>query len=150
MSCVVRHLSVVWTTPQIVLLCRRWRRWKQFAQYMAWIIINSFKQPLIAFFGLPPASFRELSPLTPTGSSVSGSRWEQSPRPHHTPPKQKSCLRHWITDCSTRVKTVTVDWSEGSWSESERHDRTHGRVFTAMVRARLRFRFRFRFRGGWM
>jgi len=51
MPCVVRHLSVVWTTPQIVglLLCRHWRGWKQFAQYMVWIIINSFKQPLIAF-----------------------------------------------------------------------------------------------------
>jgi len=49
MTCVVTHLSVVWTTPQIVLLCRHWRGWKQFAQDMAWIIINSFQQSLIVF-----------------------------------------------------------------------------------------------------
>jgi len=42
-----------WTTPQILLLCRHCRRWKQFAQYMALIIINSFTQPLIAFLHQP-------------------------------------------------------------------------------------------------
>ena len=49
MSCVIEHLSVMWTMPQTVLLCRHWWWWEQSAQDVAWIVVDSCKQPLITF-----------------------------------------------------------------------------------------------------
>ena len=44
MSCVIGHLSVMWTTPQTVLLCRHRRGREQSAQDVAWIVVDSCKQ----------------------------------------------------------------------------------------------------------
>ena len=41
--CVIGHLSVMWTPPQAVLLCRHRRGREQSAQDVAWIVVDSSK-----------------------------------------------------------------------------------------------------------
>jgi len=47
-SGVFGHLSIMWTTPQVVLLLRCSGRGKQSVQNMAWIVDDFSEQPIHA------------------------------------------------------------------------------------------------------